>query len=421
MKVTIPYGLKKIEIDLPETNNIKIVAPKRVSLGEKETMIKRALDNPFKCVPFVKWIKKKRKIIFVINDAARPTPTFDILKELGKKMNIEEAKYIIATGAHKEPGDRDLGRIFGGFYDIIKPNIVIHNAHDKKSLIELGTTSRGTEVWINKEIIDADAIIPIGSVEPHYFAGFTGGRKSFFPGLAGYITIEQNHKLALEEGTEPLSLAGNPVHLDLIDAFKKVPYIPIFSIQTVVKDNNDLHAVFCGDIHKSFSEACKCTEDIFSFSIKEKADIVITVARHPLDVNLYQAHKAIEHGKLALKDEGILILVAPCDDGIGPDNFYKLLSSSTDLEKILKTAKENYKLGYHKAARIAELSKKSEIWAVSEVENEKLKKIFIKPFDSLQVACAKTIEKKGREAQILILMDGGNNVPKVGSKPQNIS
>ncbi len=413
MKIAIPYGLEKIELDLPEDLNIEIVSPNRVSSGGKEDIIKKALDNPKSSEPFGKWLTQNSDFLFIINDATRPTPTLEILKELGKRMNLEEAKYIIATGAHKMAERKDLKLIFGEFYNKIKSNIILHNARDYTSLANIGKTKKETEVWINKEIIEAGAIIPIGSVEPHYFAGFTGGRKSFIPGLTGYETIEQNHKLALEKNAAPLCLARNPVHLDLLDAFKKVPAIPIFSIQAVVNDEKDICSVFCGDIHKSFLKASEYSRDIFIVSVKEKADIVITVAKTPLDKNLYQAHKAIEHGKFALKDGGVIILIAACNDGIGPDNFYKLLSSYSDPEKIIRIARDDYKLGYHKAARIAELSKKSEIWIVSEIKNIILKNKFIKPFSSLIEAVKKAIDKKEKDAKILILMDGGNTVPQL--------
>ncbi len=413
MKVTIPYGLGKVEADLPETLSVEIVSPNKVSSGRKENIIKTALDNPVGSVPFGKWLTQNSNFLFIINDATRPTPTLEILKEVVKRMDIEKARYIIATGVHKEPKKKELKLIFGKFYNKIRSNIVIHEARDYKSLANIGKTKKGTEVWVNKKIMEAGAIITIGSVEPHYFAGFTGGRKSFIPGLAGYETIEQNHRLALDKGAAPLRLSGNPVHLDLIDGFKKIPEVPIFSIQAVVGDEKDLSKVFCGDIHKSFTEAGEYAKKIFCIEIGEKADIVITVAKPPLDINLYQAHKAIEHGKFALKDGGILILVAPCNDGIGPDNFYKLLSSSTDCEEIIKIARDDYKLGYHKAARIAELSKRAKIWLVSEIKNEILNKTFIRPFNSLGGVVAKAIREKGQEARILILTDGGNTVPKV--------
>jgi nickel-dependent lactate racemase len=421
MRIAIPYGLGRIELDLPAALNIEIVSPNKVSSEAKDDIIKNALNNPMGSIPFGRQIKQNRDFLFIINDATRPTPTLDILKELDNRMNLEEAKYIIAAGAHKEPNDKELELIFGEFYNRINSNIIVHNARDYENLVNVGKTEKGSEVWINKEVMEAGAIIPIGSVEPHYFAGFTGGRKSFIPGLAGYITIEQNHKLALEEGAAPLRLAGNPVQLDLLEAFKKIPDIPVFSIQAIVKDEKDLCAVFCGDIHKSFLKACEYARDIFCVPVKGKADIVITVAKPPLDKNLYQAHKAIEHGKLALKDGGILILVAQCNDGIGPDNFYKLLSSSTSLEKVLKTARDHYKLGYHKAARIAELSKKAEIWGVSEIKDEVLQDALIKPLGSLQEAFAESIKEKGREAKILILTDSGNTVPAEGSKSRMIT
>jgi nickel-dependent lactate racemase len=413
MKIEIPYGLVSKELVLPEASKVEIVYPNKLFLSKKKSAIEEALDKPLNCLPFLNWIEKKRNVLFIINDAARPTPTFDILKELDKRMNLEEARYIIATGAHRKPTDEELELIFREMLDKIKSNIKIHNAGDKKRLIKLGRTKRGTEVCINKEVIEAEAIISIGSVEPHYFAGFTGGRKSFFPGLAGYSSIEQNHKHALEKGAEPLSLEGNPVHLDFAEAFKKMPDIPIFSIQSVVKNQKEICRVFCGDIHESFIEASKYAKKVFCVEVKEKADILIAVAKPPLDKNLYQAHKAIEHGRLALKEKGILVLVAACSDGIGPDNFYKLLSYSTDPEKIIKTARDDYKLGYHKAARIAELSQKAEICVVSEIEDKILQDMFMRPFDSLQEAVNSSMDKKGKDAKILIITDGANTIPRV--------
>jgi nickel-dependent lactate racemase len=413
MKIEIPYGIRKIELDIPDGLNIEFVYPREILSEKRDKIIRKVLENPSGSGPFEDWLTKNKNFLFVINDASRPTPTFEILKELDKIVSLEEAKYIIATGAHKKPGEEELNLIFGDFYDRIKYNIIIHNAEDYKSLTKRGTTKRGTEIWINNEVIEAGAIIPIGSVEPHYFAGFTGGRKSFVPGLAGIITIEQNHKLAMEEEATPAKLEGNPVHEDLLEAFNKIPEKPIFSIQAVVNGEKELLSVFSGNIHKSFTEATGYAKNVFCIRIKGKADIVITVVRPPLDKNLYQAHKAIEHGKLALKDGGILILVAPCRQGIGPDNFCKLLLSSGEPDKIIKKAKEDYRLGYHKAARIAELSKKNEVWLVSEIEDKLLPEKFMKTSGSLQQTVAKAIDIKGAEAKIIIFMDGGVTVPLV--------
>ena len=416
MKIKIPYDNKEIDLEIVADSNAYITVPKKIILASESDTIKKALNNPVNSAPLEKWVKINKNFLFIINDAARPTPTFKILKEIKKITNVEGAKYLIATGAHRKPTVSELESIFGNFYEKIKSNIIIHNAKDNKNLNHLGTTKNGTEVWINKEITKAEAIIPIGSVEPHYFAGFTGGRKSFIPGAAGYDTIEENHKLALKKEAAPLKLKNNPVHIDLLEAFNKIPEIPIFSVQTIVANGKNLCAVFCGDIHESFYKASEYAHDVFTVPVKEKADIVITAVKPPLDKNLYQAHKAIEHGRLILKEEGIIILVASCREGIGPDNFYKLLSSSDNPDEAIKKANKNYRLGYHKAARIAELSKKSEIYAVTEIGNKILRNTFIKPFDSLQEALDKSIEEKGSQANLLIIRNGGNTIPVTGSK-----
>jgi len=353
-----------------------------------------------------------KKVLVIVNDATRPTPTKKILEFIFDALSKTDFNFIIATGAHRGPTDEEYAQIFGSFYEKIRGRIIVHDARADQDMVFLGTSTNGTPMHVNKAGIEADKIIIISSVEPHYFAGYTGGRKSFLPGIAGYKTIEQNHKLALSPEAKALALDGNPVHEDMMDAIKTVKQ-EIFSIMTVLNKHHKVYATCCGHIHDSFHAAITLANEVFAAPLKEKADIVVSVVKFPQDIDLYQAQKGIDNAKLALKKGGILILVAKCRHGIGGKAFADLLGSSDTPKAALDTIEKGYVLGYHKAAKMAEIGLWAEMWGVTDVAPEIISKLFIRPFSYLQDAVDAALLKKGPDATVLFLMDGGLTVPMV--------
>jgi nickel-dependent lactate racemase len=265
---------------------------------------------------------------------------------------------------------------------------------------------------VNRLGVDAHKIVIISSVEPHYFAGYTGGRKSFLPGIASYETIEQNHKLALKREACALKLEGNPVHEDMIDALSTVKK-EIFVINTVLDKNHRIYAAAAGDIYKSLDVAVAKAKDVFVAKIPEKTDVVISVVKFPSDIDLYQAQKGIDNAKYALKEGGILILVAKCRMGIGEESFVKLLSSADSPKDALERIAKKFVVGYHKAAKMAEVGLWAQTWGVTDLDGDLLKSIFIRPFGSLQEAVDKALAEKGKEAKVLVLLDGSLTIPYV--------
>jgi nickel-dependent lactate racemase len=301
--------------------------------------------------------------------------------------------------------------IFGDLYDDYKNKIWSHDAR-KDEMSYLGVSSNGTEMYINKLVTEYDKVMIIGSVEPHYFAGFTGGRKSFLPGVSSYKTIEMNHKHALHPDAHALKLKGNPVHEDMIDALKTLN-CEVFSIQAVLDKKHRIYGLTCGDINESFFQAIDKAEEIFVAAIPEKADIVVSVAAYPMDVDLYQSQKALDNGKLALKDGGILIMVSSCREGLGEEAFYELLSSSSTPGEVLKKIEQNYVLGYHKAGKMAEINLWAQVKAYTDLDDELWRKIFIEPVSDLQKAVDDALLEKGPDAKIIVLTDGSMTVPKI--------
>ena len=411
MKIDVPYGKEgSMSAVIGEDVKVSFLEANDVQIGDEDENIKTAINNPINSRSFKEFLSDAKKVLVIVNDATRPTPTQKILEFIFDDLKQIQFNFIIATGAHRGPSQEEYLQIFGIFYEQIKEQIIVHDARVEDDMVFLGKSTNGTEMYVNKAGVEADKIIIISSVEPHYFAGYTGGRKSFLPGIAGYKTIEQNHKLALVPEAKALALDGNPVHEDMIDAIKTVKQ-EIFSIMTVLDKHHNVYATCCGHINDSFHAAITMANEVFAAPLKEKADIVVSVVKFPQDIDLYQAQKGIDNAKLALKKDGIMILVAKCRCGIGGKAFADLLGSSDTPEAALETIEKGYVLGYHKAAKMAEIGLWAQMWGVTDVEPEIISKLFIKPFADLQTAIDQALEEKGKEASVLFLMDGGLTVP----------
>jgi len=303
-------------------------------------------------------------------------------------------------------------------------------------MVNLGITGFGTPLTLNRLVTESDRIIVTGSVEPHYFAGFTGGSKAFLPGIAAYESIKINHERALSPEARALALAGNPVREDIDDAMRFIK-TPVFSVMTVLDKDQKIAAAFCGNITVSFEKAAEFSKKIFCVNLPAiiadttgatgaagkatevpiKADIVISIAKNPMDIDLYQSQKAIDNGALALKDNGILILVASCRDGIGDKTFAGLLASAANPGEALEKIGREYKLGYHKAAKMAMVASRARIMAISELLASDLKALFIEkcssPQTALEDAIKNAVSRGIKVPKVLVLPDGCVTVPQV--------
>ncbi len=413
MKIEIPYGKDgKQVVEIDDNINTKFLEANDVEIKDETETINQAISNPFNSKNLKDFLKDAKDVLIIVNDATRPTPTAKVLDHIYDEISNIDFKFIIATGAHRGPTKEEFIQILGSYYEKCKDKIIVHDARKPEDMVYLGDSSNGTPMYVNKACVNAHKIIIISSVEPHYFAGYTGGRKSILPGIAGYETIEKNHKLVLNPAAKALALDGNPIHEDMIDAIKTVKQ-EIFAIMTVLNKNHKIYAATAGHIHDSFIKAVDKANEIFAAPLQEKTDIVVSVVKFPQDIDLYQAQKGLENAKLALKDNGIIILVAQCRDSIGPETFANLLKSCDTAEATIEEIKKNYVLGYHKAGKIAEIDTWAQMFAVTDIEPELLPDLFITPFDSVQNALDTALKQKGKKASILFLMDGGLIVPLV--------
>ncbi|MFX1520296.1 MAG: nickel-dependent lactate racemase [Promethearchaeota archaeon] len=418
MHVDIPYGEDKITIDVPTP--CEVLLPNKVTIRAQNKIIEQAITNPLGKESFEDFTAKSDRLLVIVNDASRPTPTSKILEYLHPYLSSHpDIRFLVATGAHRVPTEEEYRYIFGRFYDDFKEIVVAHDARKEEDMTYLGRSKNGTEMYINKLVPEIGNVLIIGSVEPHYFAGYTGGRKSFLPGVASYKTIEMNHKLALSNDAKSLALDGNPVHEDMVDAMNVLKNVNVFSIQTVLTGDHQLYTVTAGDLLKSFDAAIEYANQIYCVPLEQKANIVVSVAPYPMDIDLYQSQKALDNGKLALEDDGILIVVSKCRMGVGEAAFLDLLSKADSCQGVLDILGDEYKLGYHKAAKMAQIGIRAQMWAVTDLDESIIKKAKLKPYSNLQSAvddAVQMIKANGRQPRVVVMPSGSLTVPVSKSK-----
>lgn len=418
MYIDVPWDTGTVPVKIVPERLAGIVEPKTVQVRDEAELLHRVLREPDGAGSFQDFLDRSGgPLLIVVNDATRPTPTYKVLDLIHEQLAGREVEFLVATGAHRAPGDDEIEQIFGHegrarWFG----HITAHDARDRSGLRHLGETSRGTPVWVNQQVCDAKRLLLINSVEPHYFAGYTGGRKSLFPGVAGYDTIEANHKLALDPAANILALEGNPVHEDLLEAVEILAPADMYSIQMVLDRQHRIHSAHAGDLTQSFLAAVKHADDHYVVDVDESADIVVAVAGYPMDYDLYQSQKAMENGSLAMEEGGILILVSKCRHGIGDETFFNLLAAAPTPKAALRSIEGKYVLGYHKAARLAHIAMNGEMWGVTGIPDEDLESAFIRPFPTVQAAIDAALHRKGPEAKVLILLDGSVTVPRVRAK-----
>lgn len=416
MEFNLFFAGEEHRVSIPDSCQVDVIEPKTVKRDKSnEALLQSALHSPINADNFAEFTSNHDSFLLIVNDHARATPTPLILKKVLPYLEGKPFKIIVASGTHVQPSEQLLKeRIIGENYEQLKERVVLHDAKESE-FVTLGKTRRETPLKFNKIITEFEALIPINSIEPHYFAGFTGGRKSFFPGIAAYDAVEANHSMALKDSAKILSLQGNPLHEDLEEAAKKVVQeYPVFAINLVLDGEGKIVQAFAGDIIKQLYTGAKLAKKIYAPKIEEKADVVLSIVHPPLDKNLYQAQKGLENCKYTVKDGGIFILVAACKKGIGPEDYASMLQSGESIEDLhdhFSRVKENYQLGWHKVGSIPQILQKMDFWMVTNLENETAKKIHVKPFSSIQEAMDKILEQKGKGCKILIVRDAANIAP----------
>ncbi len=412
--IDVPYGEDSVTVRVPEANLAGVIRPNPVPILDELDTVRAALREPINSESFVDFVSHPGdETLVVVNDATRQTPTARVLPLMLEIASGADLYFAVATGAHGHPTREEMTWVFGDLSQSVASSTFVHDCRSMTEMQRVGVTSRGTSVSFNRIVLDADRLVVLSSVEPHYFAGYTGGRKSLLPGLSAFETIEQNHSLALLPGVKPLALAGNPVHEDMVEGVALLGDKPIFSVNLVLDRAGKVYAATAGDLSASFMAATKRADDIYVVPIRDRADAVVSVAQHPLDRDLYQLQKTLEHGLLALKKGGILILVSKCWGGVGEDSYMEPIRRCGDPARVLEHVRANRGFGCHKAGRLARAALHAKLLAVTDLDPYVLRGVFMEPYSFLQQAIDNALRLAGPNAQLLFLLNGSLTVPKI--------
>ncbi|MFX0021956.1 MAG: nickel-dependent lactate racemase [Candidatus Hermodarchaeota archaeon] len=418
------YGKDGIEINIDPNWNKTILKPlKQPPIKNPIKEIKESINNPFGCLPLKELINNKsnlKSICIVSSDITRPVPSNIILEALIEELNAygisdNQITILIATGLHRPSNEDDLETILGknlqGRFRIIN-----HNANDEDSLIQVGVLDENVPILINKHYYSADLKILTGYVEPHFFFGFSGGRKSIVPGIAGAKTIQVNH--SAEKISSKYARFGiyskNPLHRQSIESsnFVGVDFI----VNVCINERHEIVQIASGSLIKAHEKLVDYQLTQIFREIKELFDIIICGnGGYPLDLNLYQAVKSMAIGEMAVKNGGTIIAVNECIEGIGigqekfKDLIFSGMKPSEIHQKILN--KEIELPDQWEIQILTRILMKADIFIISKLDADEIGNIGLKYAKTVEEAVESCLKKYGTEASILILPNGPLALP----------
>jgi lactate racemase len=417
MHFTYGFGKGIKEFDLEAQNILMELLPNEVNTtltGIEE--VRRALQNPIGTECLSRLVNPGEKVVIITSDITRPMPSKLVLPALLEELNLggvrdEDIMILFALGSHRKHTEEEKKYLVGE--ETFKRVKCIDS--DPGDCMHLGTTNSGTPVDIFRPAAEADRRICLGNIEFHYFAGYSGGAKAMMPGVSTRDAIQANHRLMVEQAARAGAMEDNPVRQDMEEVTQ---FISIdFILNVVLDEKKNIINVVAGHHVKAHREGCRFLDSLYKVEIPRQADIVITSpGGYPKDINLYQAQKALDNAKHAVKAGGIIILVAACTEGLGEEVFERWIHQSRTPEKMIADIQKHFELGGHKAAAIALVREKAEIFLVSEMDAELSHKIFMKPFLEVQEALEKAFEQLGRAASVLLMPYGGSTLPFISKK-----
>lgn len=401
---SIRYGDRHIPIVVPDGVKVDVVGRRDVASGDPTAILKAAIQSPLEAPALRGFLGDAKSALVVVNDATRSTPTARILDAIWSELTrCRNWRVIIASGLHRGPTEAELRTLFGTRVADVVPRLLVHDGYDDSQLVSVD--SPVGSVKINRAVLESDRLLLINSVEPHFFAGYTGGRKSIIPGVAGFETVERSHAGAVTANAAVLRIDDNPVRQFIHTSSRFLDDKTIWSIQTVLDKHDKIAAAFAGNVDKTFEAACVEARNCYVVEIEQPYDIVIGAIHPPLDASLYQAMKGWELPMAGVRDGGVLIMTAPCREGVGARFYKRLIEEYSDRAKWGELEAKPYTLGLHKLVRTARALRRFRLFAVTDMPAEEVRRYGYLPFASLDDAMAEALGYVGTPARVLIVED----------------
>lgn len=415
-KIYLPYHTSSLGIEIDErnlkgilTNNAHEFRP-RLS---QEDIVKESLNNPIGTEKLSVVSKNKDKVLVVTSDHTRGVPSRItlplILAEIRKGNPDADITIIIATGLHRATTEEEQRKMFG---DEIVDNerIIVHDAFDDSQMEYVCQLPSGASFVINKVAIESDLIVCEGFIEPHFFAGFSGGRKSILPGICSAETINENHssRAIAHMNSKSGIIHGNIIHNDMIFASRKIGVD--FILNVALNSNKEIIGSFAGDLVEAHEKGCDYVTNLSKVPALVGDIVITTNGGYPLDQNLYQCPKSASTAEVCAGDSGIIILVASCVDGIGGTHFEEIMLSGTPeeiFERLMSIPPKETIPEQWSAQIFSQIMLKHQIILVTDnLEDELVRRLNMIPAKTPQEALDIAYFIKGNDASVVVIPDG---------------
>lgn len=414
MDVLFGYAKEKINISIPDKNYMGTLVPNKVEIdltGVEE--VERALKNPIGTPHLKDMVTAGQKIAIITSDITRPMPSYKVIPSVLNELNEagvkdEDIVIVFALGSHGAHTEEKMRHIVGDeIFERIR--CIDSDMNDTK---HLGTTKRGTPVDIFTPVAEADFKICMGNIEYHYFAGYSGGAKAIMPGVSTRDAIQNNHSAMVMPEAHAGLLDGNPVREDIEESGEILGID--FIVNVVLNEKKEIIKAFAGDKIKAHREGCKFLDSFYAINLEKKADIVmVSAGGFPKDINMYQAQKALDNARHAVKDGGIIIWIAECSEGLGEKHFEDWMTGHDKASDMISHIRKDFVLGGHKAAAIAMVLEKARIFLVSGLEPSFVESVFLEPYSDINSALSSALNILGEDATVLAMPYGGSTLPRV--------
>jgi nickel-dependent lactate racemase len=415
-RLQLPFGHSGFSVQVPKLNLLGSFVPQETSETPDEiTLLREALVHPI-CVPRLRQLAQPgQKIVIVTSDLTRPCPSERMLPPLLDELSAasvadEDIRIVVALGLHRPMSRSELESAVGS--DVYRRVRAIN--HDPTDTMRLGVTRAGTPVEFFRPVVEADLRVCLGNLEFHYFAGYSGGAKAILPGCASEITVRANHAMMVRHEARAGRLGDNPVRVDIEEGVAMLGVD--FILNVLVDGHHRIVGAVAGDVTAAHRRGCEMVAQRGTVSIPRQADIVLVSAGgYPKDVNLYQAQKALDNAAHAVREGGLIILIAECSEGYGNPTFEAWMLGARSPGDILDRIQRQFVLGGHKAAAFAAVLGKAGVYLVSALPADSVRSCGLVPFGDPDQALAAALDRMGPDASVLALPQGGSVLPVVGA------
>jgi lactate racemase len=422
MQVRVAYGKGHLKIELPEDRTTVIEPSHRDGLPDERAALIQAISQPVAAKPLPEWWSPGKTVCIVFTDITRATPNERLIPWLLAELHSygvpkEAITLLNSTGTHRGNTPEELDKMLTP--EVARNYRVInHDCHATADTVQFGETKTGAPALINRWLVNADVRIITGFIEPHFFAGFSGGPKGIMPGVAGLETVMSNHGARMIG--DPSSVFGvldeNPIWCEMREIARRVG--PSFLINVTLNEARKITGVFAGDLIKAHREGCEFVRSTAMQQVDGLFDIVITSnSGYPLDMNLYQGVKGMAAAARVLKENGLLILAAECCEGV-PDGtpFDKFLQEAGGPDEVLEMlARPGFVRAEQWQAHIQSLiSKRARIMLHSSLDEATVRRSHLEPCRDISQTVWEELAKLGAEARVAVLPQGPLTIPYVG-------